>query len=265
MAKLIFLGSGSALSTHTGNFQSNMILQTHAEQNLLIDCGTDIRFSLTEQGLSYEDITDIYISHTHADHSGGLEWLAFNSYFKSHTRPTLHINKQLANVLWNETLKGGLSTISGEITSLETYFALDLLEANSAFRFGTLECQIFQTIHCMSGFNLMPSFGLLITVNNKKILITTDTQFQPLEMREFYNKADLIFHDCETNKTKSGVHAHYSELSKLDPQTKNKMWLYHYNDNDLSLINAQQDGFLGFVKKGQQFDLENETTFKTRK
>lgn len=32
---------------------------------------------------------------------------------------------------------------------------------------------------------------------------------------------------------------------------KAKMWLYHYSDGDLP--DAKQDGFLGFVAKGQVF------------
>ena len=91
--KLIFLGSGSAFTMD--NYQSNMILETETTEveslslshkgvdvdvdlattrkRLLIDCGSDIRWSLAEQGLSYKDIQNIYISHLHPDHFSGLE------------------------------------------------------------------------------------------------------------------------------------------------------------------------------------------------
>jgi hypothetical protein len=65
-----------------------------------------------------------------------------------------------------------------------------------------------------------------------------------------YDKADLIFHDCETGY-KSGVHAHYSDLRGLDAHTKNKMWLYHYNVGDKP--DCTEDGFLGWVQKHQRF------------
>ena len=55
-----------------------MILESEDGSKLLIDCGTDARHSLHELGLSYKDIEHVYISHLHADHAGGLEWLGFS-------------------------------------------------------------------------------------------------------------------------------------------------------------------------------------------
>ncbi|MGL5034855.1 MAG: MBL fold metallo-hydrolase, partial [Microcystaceae cyanobacterium] len=59
--QLLFLGSGSAFTLCSDNFQSNMLFISESGRKLLIDCGTDIRFSLHKAGLSYQDITDIYI------------------------------------------------------------------------------------------------------------------------------------------------------------------------------------------------------------
>ena len=70
--RLIFLGTGSAFTLE--NYQSNMLVEAQ-EGLLLIDCGGDARHSLARRGWTALDITDIYISHLHADHIGGLEWL----------------------------------------------------------------------------------------------------------------------------------------------------------------------------------------------
>jgi ribonuclease BN (tRNA processing enzyme) len=105
----------------------------------------------------------------------------------------------------------------------------------------------------MDGFKIAPSFGLLFEMSGKKIFITTDTQFAPNQIKDFYQVADIIFQDCETTENyKSGVHAHYSELCTLEQKTKEKMWLYHYNPGKKQ--NPQADGFCGFVAKGQIFD-----------
>jgi len=71
----------------------------------------------------------------------------------------------------------------------------------------------------------------------------------------YYQKADIIFHDCETLKKPSGVHAHFNELVNLDKSIKAKMWLYHYNP--IALPDAKKNGFRGFVKKGQIFQFKN--------
>ena len=65
-------------------------------------------------------------------------------------------------------------------------------------------------------------------------------------------EASLLFHDCETTKIKTNVHAHYEQLRMLPRKIKEKMWLYHYQPNiEYDLF---KDGFCGFLKKGQAFD-----------
>ena len=64
---------------------------------------------------------------------------------------------------------------------------------------------------------------------------------------------DLIFHDCETSVTRTSVHAHYQELISLPADVKKKMWLYHYQPGMDEDVTA--DGFLGLVKKGQEYNI----------
>ena len=249
--KLIFLGSGSAFTVGTANYHSNMLLVSDSGQKLLIDCGSDVRHSLHEQGFSHKDVTDVYISHLHADHCGGMEWLACEKKFNEHPiKPNLYINEALVSPLWSK-IAVGLGTLQGELVNINSYFNVNAIANNEFFTWDNIEFRLIQTVHAMNGFTLIPSYGLLFTVNNKKIFITSDTQFSPNQIFHFYTQADLIFQDCETSIKKSGVHAHYSELLTLADNIKSKMWLYHYNPGILP--NAVKDGFKGFVKKGDMF------------
>ena len=251
--KLIFLGSGSAFTINTGNYHSNMLLVDDNDAKLLIDCGSDARLSLAELGYSYKDIQDVYISHLHADHAGGLEWLGFTSYFDpTCNRPNLYIHHSLRAPLWNKVLSGGMTSLQGSIADLTTYFKVHLINDNEEFMWNKFTLQTVQTVHVMSGFRILPSFGLIFNANGTKVFITTDTQFAPTQIRDFYSWADIIFQDCETTKIASGVHAHYTELVTLAPEIRHKMWLYHYNPGDLP--DAKADGFKGFVDRGQVFD-----------
>lgn len=252
--KLIFLGAGSAFTVGDGNYQSNMLLESENGKRLLIDCGTDARFSLYEQGFSYKDIQDIYVSHLHADHVGGLEWLAFSTKFDPACQKiTLHLSHDLIHSLWDHVLFAGLSSLHKSKASLSTYFEVDSIPRNGKFYWENVEFQLIQTIHVVSEFTLMPSYGLLFRTPRKIVFLTTDTQLAFQEMKVCYEQADIIFQDCETKEQKSGVHAHYSELVELDSKIKKKMWLYHYQPGELP--NAVTDGFCGFVKKGQVFFL----------
>jgi ribonuclease BN (tRNA processing enzyme) len=250
--KLIFLGSGSAFAP-LGNYQSNMILQAKSGKNLLLDCGSDIRMSLHEQGFSHYDIHDVYISHLHADHVGGLEWLAFSTKFDPKCqKPIIHAAEDVLKDLWDKSLSGGLSSLQGVNADIYTYFDTDPVPANSYFTWHHIQFNIIQTVHAICGYAIMPAYGLLFTINNTTIFITMDSQLVPLYLDSIYVTADIIFHDCETSPCKSGVHAHYSELCQLPQEIKQKMWLYHYNGEFLP--DCIKDGFAGFVTKGQSFD-----------
>ena len=56
--KLKFLGTGSSFSLN--NFHTNAIITANSGKKLLIDAGTDIRFSTREAGLSWKDIDAFY-------------------------------------------------------------------------------------------------------------------------------------------------------------------------------------------------------------
>ena len=251
-----FIGVGNAFTT-SEYWQSNLLL-SEGKDNLLIDCGSDIRHSIKEQikdinnGNIHEHLQGIYISHVHADHIGGLEWIGFCTYFNPKANPiNLIFHKDLENDLWNESLKGGMKNVQGKPEmKLGDYFKTNALEQNLGFYFNGIKCTPVKTIHVKSEPPKL-SFGLFIHANTK-VYWTADSVFNP-NTKE-YTLADLILQDCETSKFPSTVHPHYKELVTLPDEIKKKMWLYHYTP-EFSELDAEKDGFAGFVKKGQSFDI----------
>lgn len=253
--KLLFLGAGSGLGTDPDNFQSNMMLLADNGKKLLIDCGTDIRFSLNKANYQVEDIDAVYISHLHADHIGGLEWFALQQKFVCHKKPDLIIHETLEQMLWEHSLSGGLKTLEGQDATLQDYFKVHTVADNQIYEWEGVQLNLIKTVHIHSNGELMPSYGLDMSYKSKNFFITADTQFIPEVFKPYYQKADLVFHDCETSRTPSGVHAHFNQLYSLSSEIKAKTWLYHYNDMDNKLPDAQAHGFLGFVHSGQIIDL----------
>ncbi len=246
-----FAGVGSAFTTQD-YWQSNLVIRSDKEV-LLIDCGGDARFSLKEINITHRDINAVYISHLHADHIGGLEWLGFCTYFDpSCKKPKLYIVKELIEPLW-ESLKAGMQSHEGVVLELSSFFDICPIEINDHFVFGGAKFFPVQTVHVMNGFGIVNSYGLFIEHKASKIFLTTDTQFCPRQIEKFYAMADLIFQDCETGDHRSGIHAHYDDLKTLDKSVKEKMWLYHYNPNPKQ--KPHEDKFCGFVRKGSTWDL----------
>lgn len=249
---ITFLGSGSAFTTDPDNYQSNVVLRGAGESLLLLDCGGDARRAFQDLGLTVRDVGAVYISHLHADHIGGLEWLGFSSYFDpSRDRPVLFSAEANVDDLWSRSLSGGMRTITGAEVGLDDYFDVRRLEREDRFEWEGVKLRLVPTPHVRGAERTVESFGLYIEGPNKKVYLTTDTIFEP---HAELDTADLVFHDCETSPFPTDVHPPYQTLvSSLTPEVRARTWLYGYNPG--ALPDAAADGFLGFVKRAQQFEL----------
>lgn len=257
---LVFLGAGSAFTT-PDYYQSNLLLRAANGKQMLIDCGSDARFSLAEwcagDAARTPHIDAVYISHLHSDHVGGLEWLAFKTYFTPGVaRPTLFVAEELISPLWEHSLRAGLACITDQVMQLSDYFVPVALLPGQPFRWENLRLTPFRTVHVDNPQRPMYSFGLIIQEADREeaLLFSSDTLLTPALIHLFESwktRIRWIFQDCETTATPTGVHSHYTTLRTLPADIRGKMWLYHHHPNPP--YTPQKDGFLGFVRKGQHF------------
>lgn len=234
--KLTFLGSGSAFVLAKENYHSNILItDENTNANCLYDAGTTIPDALNDVGLNPLDIQSIFISHNHSDHSGGMEYLGFKTYFTfpfgTH-KPKLYGHYHVLDELWDNNLKAGMRSLQGQTATMETYFDTIYLTDNDCFNIGSIRVNIVQTIHVIDGRRFMPSYGLMLEKSDKskKVLITGDSQCAPNQLMTFYEQADVIFQDCELAKYNNSVHAQYHELCALPPQIKEKMYFHQWRN-----------------------------------
>jgi len=256
--EMIYLGTGSAFGEK--NLHTNALITWYKDSTknsvvyrLLIDAGSDIKHSLPLAGLSVKDIDGVYISHQHGDHCGGLETLGFKSYFDPtrERKIQLFISNKLVDDIWNKTMSGGMESLAGKSNTLETYFDVKSIADNGSFVVLTHRFDLVQMIHIVNDRMVVPAFGLMIeSPLGLNWFLTTDTQHNPNQISEYYNKADVIIHDCETG-FKSGVHAHWTELATLPLEVREKIWLSHFTDDVLDGTRwhdwAAENKFKGFV------------------
>lgn len=261
-ANIVFLGVGSAFTT-SEYYQSNLLVTAESGKKLLVDCGSDARFSLAEwalnRGIPSPVIDAVYTSHLHADHIGGLEWLAFSSYFNPNApKPKLFAVDDVLNLLWSDALRGGLGYINDKMMILSDYFDIQPLLPDESFIWEGIRFTNLRMLHVRNSYRNVHSYGLVIkrVDGGPAYLFSSDVLFDSglvNQLKIWEPKVNFFFQDTETMPFRTNVHAHYEDLCTLPDPIRQKMWLYHYNPKPLFM--PQNDGFLGFVKKGQIFNL----------
>jgi ribonuclease BN (tRNA processing enzyme) len=247
--KMKFLGRSGAFATlNEGN--TNAVI-TINDKNLLIDFGVCSNFVWLEHWRkSYHDIDAIYISHLHLDHCC-LERLFFSRYFlpkldkNDHVvKPKLYANPTVMQEIW-EHLKPSMGVYRNEMLHLTNFAEC---HSCSEFEFEGIQIQLIKNDHIKSSFANKDAYGLFFKIGNQNVYWSSDSANINTKM---IDKATIVFHDCETLPDfKSRVHAHWSDLKKLKPEQKNKMWLMHYNTKPDDYENR---GFAGWIEKDQEF------------
>ena len=230
---IFFIGAGSAF---TKRYYQNNALVVKGDDHLLIDCGTRAPEALSRLGLSVTDIGNYLITHSHADHVGGLEEVMLLNRYMAGRRPTMVAPAAYRKYLWKAV---DLEPVPGADRQL--------CEASV----GSIRVAMFRTRHipdsAPSWRSSAPSYGVVI---DGRVLYTSDTRYDP-DMLRFVEERYAIeaaFHDCQLFT--GGVHASLDELAALPPETRAKTWLMHYGDAaESAAAKAEALGFRGFVRQ----------------
>jgi ribonuclease BN (tRNA processing enzyme) len=256
---LYFVGCGSAFAK---TLHQNNLLITKGNHHLLIDCGTRCSQTLHKAGLDISQIQNYLITHSHADHIGGLEEVQLFARYVLKKKLNMVINKPYEKILWEQSLRGG-SEISekGLLTFRDLWntqrpkklvgYPRDTFETNV----GDINIKMPRTLHfpdsATSWRQCAWSCGVII---DDRIFFTSDTQFDR-ELVDGYDKRfnfEVIFHDCQLFT--GGVHTSIDELCTLPKRLRKKIILMHYGDNWQNFRQQAKDaGFHSWAKEGHTY------------
>lgn len=210
------IGVGTAFGRRY--FNSNLIIEFDSTQFLLVDCGITASRSLETIGMSVLDVENLFVSHLHADHIGGIEELALKSKLILGRKINLFVNERLVDDLW-DSIRGGIEHTQLGPMELGDYF--NVHPYDESFVFEGVEFSSHPTNHIKG----MLSFDL----GFDSLLLTGDTLFSRDYVVSRASGFETVVHDCSFNDFQK-VHTFYEEL--IDNRDLfDRLYVIHYEDN----------------------------------
>jgi ribonuclease BN (tRNA processing enzyme) len=242
--KIIVLGNKNSLSLKGYN-TSFLIINNYDYQ--LIDCPPGILQSLSENNIDIKNVNEVWITHLHTSHIGGLLHLANYRYnvFNEKTRV-------IVPVYFIADLKTFFSVMNSDWENM-----IDLMElsfTNSKyFRIKKRNGLIFEFYRV---FHIKKKFCYSIKINNpegKKVFISGNTKFDK-KLIDFAKDSNIIFHEVTFDNSQKNVHTYIDELNTLDLKIKKKIYMTNLPDKlpKWKWIIKRKTG-LNFTKEKQEF------------
>ncbi|NIP38420.1 MAG: MBL fold metallo-hydrolase [Candidatus Dadabacteria bacterium] len=181
--KIIILGSGTCIPNKNRG-SSGYYIET-SDNKILFDCGSGTTWKLEKTGISYTEISHIFISHIHPDHTADLIPLLFANKYPYNRKRTRKLQ------LWGpERFKDFYRSLNDIYNN---WINPDLLEVNEIHE-SRIEFSDF-VLSSAPGLHSIDSLIYKIESNGRSVVYSGDTDYCE-QIVSISKNADLLIAEC---------------------------------------------------------------------
>ncbi len=239
--EVIPLGNGNGFREETSNF-----LIKYGSRVVWVDVMAKPFLALKRLKMSWDEVTDYFISHTHEDHTEG-----FSAVLKRAIDTNRQINLITTKKIYNDLRKKYKFLFPG-FESMVNHINI-IPNTTLPYYHGYLSVRLNH--HVLKSGTL----GMKLNFKNNIVAISGDTKYDSklaLKLKDntafdvsWYKDANLIFHEVEF-EDRNSVHTYYKEIENIMKSVSGKVVVYH-SSSDNFLLEAAKVYYRYIIKDGK--------------
>ena len=245
--RVTLLGTGSP--TLSAERMGPCTLIETGSARLLFDAGRGCAIRLSQARVPWRDLTQVFLTHLHADHTFALPDLHVMGWILGRTNPLDVHGPSGTREMMTSMIRTVEPDIGSRLKSVPTRkppeYRPTEIQAGVVYDRGGVKVTAFEVPHSIS-----PAFGYRIDANGRSIVLSGDTRYSETLIRNAQG-VDVLVHEVVSGATTTeqqqitSAHTTPEQAAQVFAATKPKLAIYSH----LILFGASADDVVAATKK----------------